>query len=75
MFGGIYMNSKNILVNIIRDNEAGVWVAQSDFFGAVESESFDLLIEKVHCVVEELSDENTKIQYHAEFYQPVLCHG
>ena len=50
----------NYIVNLIWDNEADVWVAQSDDIPGLvlESGSFDALIERVRFAVPELLDLN-----------------
>jgi len=50
----------NYIVNLIWDNEADVWVAQSDDIPGLvlESGSFDALIERVRFTVPELLNLN-----------------
>ena len=55
--GGIYMD---YTVNLSWDNEADVWVAQSDDIPGLilESGSFDALIERVRFAIPELIELN-----------------
>ena len=52
---------KEYTVLLTWDDEASVWIAENDYIPiALESESFDTLIERVRSAVPEILEENNK---------------